>query len=194
LFSIFSRVGLTALLSFVAVLPAQAAARTFTLAPDSTIEYRGTHPAHRWTGVSHAVAGTITLDGEDAPTLPVTLCVPVRSFDSANRNRDSNALTYLDAGRFPKVCVRIDTMTVLEKPGGGNVHHGKARLGGVLTFHGVTRPLSLLLEGEFTGDRLRADGEFTLLLSDFQIKRPALLFVPMDDTITGAVHLRAVAR
>ncbi|MBC7542582.1 MAG: YceI family protein, partial [Candidatus Sericytochromatia bacterium] len=108
--------------------------------------------------------------------------------------RDSNALTYLEAGKFPKVCLRVDTVTVLKKPTGGATQQGQARIGGVLTFHGVTRPVSLLLNGQLTGDTLTADGQFSVLLSDFQVKRPELLFVPITDSITVSVHLNAIAR
>ena len=194
MFSIFKRTALVAVFGLATVLPAAAAGRTFSLTSDSEIRYTGVHATHTWEGVSHALKGEIRLDDASLSALPITLSVPVRSFDSGNRNRDSNALVTMEAGRFPQTSVRIDSIEVLKKDAGPNPAHGQARLKGVLTFHGVTRPLSFVLDGQVQGNRLIATGQFSFLLSEFQVKRPSLLFVAMDDKIDVAVHLVGVAK
>jgi polyisoprenoid-binding protein YceI len=174
--------------------PAWAAPRTFTILPDSSVTYAGHHPAHEWKGVSRMLRGTFQLD-PDAPALetPVTISVPVRSFSSGNRNRDSNALASLDASRFPQVSLRIDRLMDVKREAAGAGAKGMAVVEGVLTFHGVSKPISFPISGQFDGNRLQATASFPVSVTAHGIERPKLLFVPMDDRIDITVQLNAKA-
>lgn len=185
-----SKLLLAALLNLALTAPAWAAPRTFTILPDSTITYSGHHPAHDWKGVSHALRGTFQLD-PDAPALqtPVTVSVPVRSFDSGNRNRDSKALATMDAARFPQASLRIDRVSGFKRDG----NRGSATVDGTLTFHGVAKPVSFPITGQLDGNRLTATASFPISATGHGMTLPQLLFVPMDDTIRVNVQLSAKA-
>jgi polyisoprenoid-binding protein YceI len=190
LFSTSKPLLLAGLLGLAVSAPAWAAPRSFTIQPDSVIRYSGHHPAHEWTGVSHFLRGTFRLD-PDAPALdtPVTVAVPVRSFDSGNRNRDSNALATLDASRFPQVSLRIDRVTGFRRDG----NKGSATVEGTLTFHGVAKPVSFPINGQLDGNRLSATAAFPVSITAHGIQTPKLLFVPMNDVIDVTVQLNAKA-
>jgi polyisoprenoid-binding protein YceI len=186
------RLALAALALLTTNLPAWAAPRTYRIQADSTISYSGKHPAHQWTGVSRSLRGTFAFDAE-APALvsPVTVSIPVRSFDSGNRNRDSNALAILDAGRHPQVSLRIDRLTAIKREASGT--SGSAVAEGLLTFHGVAKPISFPITAQLVQDRLQAQATFPVSVTAFGIERPKLLFVPIEDTVMVKVTFSAKA-
>lgn len=188
--SISKHLLLAGVLNLALAAPALAAPRTFTIQPDSVVSYSGHHPAHNWTGVSHLLRGTFQLDPE-SPALPgpVTVALPVRSFDSGSRNRDSKALGILEAGRFPQVSLRIERVSGFKRDG----NKGSATVDGTLTFHGVAKPVSFPITGQLDGNHLTATASFPVSLSAHGMAVPQLLFVPMDDAIRVNVQLSATA-
>jgi polyisoprenoid-binding protein YceI len=69
----------------------------------------------------------------------------------------------LEAARYPEIAFES---TGVKMNGNG----GSAEIEGRLTLHGVTRPFRLPARIFVMGDLLRANGEFTILQSDYRIK------------------------
>lgn len=166
--------------------------RRFVLTPASEVRYQGYHPAHNWEGVSRALRGTITLQDGHTLQLPLQICLPARSFSSGNRNRDSNALSAIAADKHPKLCLLVQSIEVLERQSTGAVTVGRLKASGLLHLNGVAKPLSLVMDGRLEGNKLTATGQFPVTLSEFHVKLPALLFVPIEDHIDVTVTLDAV--
>ena len=133
--------------------------------------YSGNHPLHAWTGISTEASGSITYN-ENSETGSVRIEVPLSSFDSKLSSRDSNMLYYTEALDYPTVVFQSSKVTV------GRTSAG---IEGKLTFHGVTRPLKVT--ASFDKKNKIVKGDFSIRLSDFEVERPSLLFVKIDDDI-----------
>ncbi len=173
----------------VAVSSAAAQTATYTIVPEeSMLAYTGRHVMHSWTGENTKVSGSIVLDPASPGTARVTLSAPVEAFDSGNSNRDSNMLDVVNVDRYP--VVRFVSQSVQpvrwEKNGAGFA--GEWLVRGTLTFHGQERPVEIPVKVSLSGSAIDAEGAFTVLLSDFKVKRPKLLFKAIEDDIqlTGA--------
>lgn len=173
-------------------LPALAETRSFTLTPASEVRYKGYHQAHNWEGVSRALRGTLTLQDGNVLQAPMQVCLPARSFSSGNRNRDSNALSAIAADKHPDICLIVQRVDVLESQPDGTATVGRLKVSGRLRFHGVEKPLTLVMDGRLEGKKLTATGQFPVSLSEFHVKRPSLLFIPIEDRIDVTVTLDAI--
>jgi polyisoprenoid-binding protein YceI len=95
----------------------------------------------------------------------------------------------LETDRFPEIeyeCSRVSASASAD---------GRywAALNGQLTLHGVTQPLPLSARVVVTGDLLRATGEFSLRMSNFDIVRPSVAggAVKIKDEIKGSFDIVA---
>lgn len=158
---------------------------SFMFSPDSTVTYHVLHPMHHVVGVSHELRGEPRLTDGSKPelVLPLRLTIPIRSFDSGNRNRDRNMLQVMHVARYPDAVLDIQSINWTSKraEGGKTTAEGTAK--GNLTLNGTTKPVDVQLSGFAEGDRLSVDALFSFLLSDYSIERPSLLFRPIDDQV-----------
>ncbi|HEY9900375.1 MAG TPA: YceI family protein [Pantanalinema sp.] len=157
----------------------------YSFGPESTVSYRVTHPLHGATGVSHRLKGTVTLAPGPSPelVLPVRLAVPLASFDSGNRNRDRNMLSVMSASRYPEAVLTLEAVTWNARQNTGDQSSAEGTGQGVLSLKGVLRPITVSLSGNLRADRLLVSSRFSILLSDYGIERPSLLFRPIDDRV-----------
>ena len=146
----------------------------------SFISYDGKHPAHNWTGVSKEIKGSFVFDSNNPTSSNVDLFVPVFSFDSKNSNRDSNMLDVIEDYFYPTVSF---TSSEITKEDNGYL------ITGTLFFHGVkkeiTIPVNLILDDK----KIIVDADFSVSLSDYEIKRPSLLTIKMKDDISIKFYL-----
>lgn len=140
---------------------------------ESRLAYHLHHPLHDVTGISTSFACTVEIAG-DSLRPKVLVKAALASFNSGNASRDSHVLELLKAYQFPHVIFAGDS-AIAE----GADH----RLFGKLTFRGVTRPIDFPAAAERGDGKIRVHGEFTILLSDYGIKRPTLLMIPTDDEL-----------
>ncbi|WP_266368884.1 YceI family protein [Tellurirhabdus rosea] len=141
----------------------------------STISYAMRHPMHEWEGISRDVVCAIVYDDEAKKIENVAAVVKVSTFDSQNTNRDSHALEVLDALKYPNVTFSSQDI----KPGANNT----LAIRGNLTFHNVTRPVTLQAVRKDGNGRFTIEGQFDLKLSDYKIERPTLMMVPTEDEV-----------
>jgi len=147
---------------------------------ESFISYDGKHPAHNWTGISKEIQGTFELNKEDLTQSKVDLFVPVFSFDSKNANRDSNMLDVVEEYYYPYV--RFISSKIEKVDDGFNVV-------GNLSFHGINKeftiPVSLIQDDK----RIVVESDFSIMLTDFKIRRPSLLTIKIRNQIDIKVFL-----
>tara|TARA_B100000678_G_scaffold164830_1_gene137629 strand:- start:1772 stop:2101 length:330 start_codon:yes stop_codon:yes gene_type:complete len=102
------------------------------------------------------------------------------SFDSKNSNRDSNMLDVVEDYFYPYVSFKSKSIVSTEE--GFNVI-------GDISFHGITKEFSIPITKTAQGDRIVIDSLFSIMLTDFKIKRPALLTIKIRDRIDLKFHL-----
>src|SRR5674476_708176 len=83
----------------------------------STLTYHVSHPLHESEGVSHAARGKGVCQGGQCDFL---IAAPVKSFDSADSNRDLHMLQVTRGAQFPLVSVR--TRMPEAALGSGTIH------------------------------------------------------------------------
>ena len=167
--------------TFLYLLPFLLFGQTFEVSKTSKITYYGSHYAHDWQGHSTGISGRILYDADDQTASRCSLRVDLTTFDSGVSNRDSNMLTNLDAFQYPDV-MYVSNEIFME---GMN-----ASIKGQLTFHGITKDLNLTADISLT-DGFNAEGSFTILLSDYEVERPVLLFKKIGDEMKLNFHIVA---
>jgi polyisoprenoid-binding protein YceI len=139
----------------------------------STITYQIAHPLHHIEATSKDFRCTIEIDATNNITKAI-VNVDVSTFDSGNSSRDSHAMEVINSIDYPEVDFGSDT--IITK---GNDLYAK----GKLTFHGITKKIEISAEKNQKDNALVLRGNFHLSLTDFKIERPALLMIPVEDTL-----------
>lgn len=139
----------------------------------STVTYAMSHPMHKWEGVSRDVACAMAV-GDDQRIESVAVAAKVSSFDSQNANRDSHALETLEALKYPKVTfVSSDVQQ----------QDNALTIKGNLTFHGVTKPVTIQAVRKEGNGQTSINGDFVIQLSDYKVERPSLMMVPVEEAV-----------
>ena len=146
----------------------------------SFISYDGKHPAHNWTGISTDIQGTFEINKQDLTQSKVDLFVPVFSFDSKNANRDSNMLDVVEEYYYP--FVRFTSSKINKLESGFDVV-------GNLSFHGITKEFIIPVELNEDNENIIVTSDFSIMLTDFKIKRPALLTIKIRNQVDIKVFL-----
>ena len=167
--------------TFLYLLPFLLFGQTFEVSKASKITYYGSHYAHDWQGHSTGISGRILYDADDQTANRCSLRVDLTTFDSGNSNRDSNMLTYLDVFQYPDVMFVSNDISV---------EGINASIKGKLTFHGITKDINLTADISFN-DGFNAEGSFIILLSEYEVERPALLFKKIADEMKLKFHIVA---
>ncbi len=141
---------------------------------ESTITYLLSHPFHEVESVSRDGRCAIDADTDAKTIQDVTVKVDVTTFDSGNSNRDSHAMEVVDALTYPEASFK----STLVSQKGDSVF-----VDGALTFHGVTRDVRIVAKTDWSAGRLTVTGGFDISLTAFHIERPALLLIPVSDTL-----------
>ncbi len=163
------------------------AERGFRVVSESSLRYKGVHRLHAFVGVCRSVdgAGRLLDDG----TLQVMARAPVACFDSGNANRDAHMKEAVEAARFPDV--RFKGISKKVRWPTAFPARVQVPLEGELTFHGVTRPLSTTVTVTVVNpDQLHTTGRFVIRLDAFDIERPALLFVKIENEMEIELDLK----
>ncbi len=146
----------------------------------SFISYDGKHPAHNWTGISKEIKGSFIFDKDQPILSSVDLYVPVFSFDSKNSNRDSNMLDVIEEYFYPSVGF-ISSSIIKQKD--------QYYINGMIFFHGIQKEVRIPVDFIIDNDTIIVDTSFNISLSDYNIKRPSLLTIKMNDKIKIIFHL-----
>ncbi len=142
----------------------------------STIEYTLVHPLHTVHGISKDVDCEVKYDSTTGKVTGVSVSADVLSFDSGNSNRDSHMGEVVDAIDYPDVEFQGDSVQYLK--------NDTLKVIGKLTFHNVTKIIPLKVTEKFDNSDTIFNGGFYISLTEFKIKRPSLLLMPVEDKLT----------
>lgn len=164
--------------------PAQAApALTRYELSESTISYEVVHPAHRVLGSSKEAKGKITCE---AKLCRLLVGVPVKSFVSGDSNRDSHMLEVTKAALHPMVVFKTEFPQEYLRESGKTAEPTFR-----LSFAGKEKSVQLQeTTKKISGKELQADLKLSISLTEFGVERPALLMVPVKDSVAISVTSR----
>lgn len=112
--------------------------------------------------------GTFTYDPAAWRTTQATIEIEAASVDTGDHGFDKTIAGFLDADKFPKITFVAQSIEPATEPGGGAT---RGKLTGNLTFHGVTRPVTLDVAYNGFGPGLLGIGTRVGFSGSGQIKR-----------------------
>jgi polyisoprenoid-binding protein YceI len=162
-----------ALLVLLSCAPAAAQVQSLHADPSGTsITYFIVHPLHHVEATSKSIESTATIDASAHTVTGVEMTVDVTTFDSGNSNRDSHAMEVVDALTYPEAKFVGERF---ESKG------DSLMVSGNLTFHGVTRAVTLRTLPTWSTGSLEVSGTLDVSLTEFSVERPSLLLIPVED-------------
>ena len=150
---------------------------------NSLITYFGVHYLHKWEGSTSDVKGVVSYD-KNIDQYECSISVPLNTFSSGNDNRDSNMLVYCRAFDFPNINFQSTSIKV----------KGSAlEIEGKIEFAGEEKDIKTNAKLNSLDNNLFAiEGELDILLSEFKVERPSLLFVEIEDLVKIKYSIQGV--
>ena len=133
-------------------------------------------------GKTNQIMGQIALtpDGKVADGSKIT--VNVMSLTSDRSQRDNYIRNNsLQSNMYPEAVIMITSAEGLNAPLGGSPTQSK--LIGMMTIHGVTKPITWDTTASMTGDTLNGTATTTFKMGDFNITPPMLAILSTSDTV-----------
>lgn len=150
---------------------------------NSLITYFGVHYLHKWEGSTSDVKGVVSYD-KNIDQYECSISVPLSTFSSGNDNRDSNMLVYCRAFDFPNINFQSTSIKVNEST---------LEIEGKIEFAGEEKEIKTNAKLNRLDNNLFAIvGELDILLSEFKVERPSLLFVEIEDLVKIKYSIQGV--
>ena len=150
---------------------------------NSLITYFGVHYLHKWEGSTSDVKGVVSYD-KNIDQYECSISVPLSTFSSGNDNRDSNMLVYCRAFDFPNI--NFQSTSIKAK---GSI----LEIEGKIEFAGEEKEIKTNAKLNSLDNNLFAiEGELDILLSEFKVERPSLLFVEIEDLVKIKYSIQGV--
>ena len=140
-----------------------------------SLQYTLKHMLHTSEGTSTEVKGL----GKCDSACSFLIAAPVKTFDSGNSSRDTNMQKFTKAALFPIVEVRT---TVLPSEGEKDCELE-------VKFAGKTHKYPAKLKFAKDGNGFKVSTVIPMNLSDFEIERPSLLGVSVEDLVPVSVGI-----
>ena len=150
---------------------------------NSLITYFGVHYLHNWEGSTSDAKGVVSYD-KNVDQYECSISVPLSTFSSGNDNRDSNMLVYCRAFDFPNINFQSTSIKVNEST---------LEIEGKIEFAGEEKEIKTNAKLNSLDNNLFAiEGELDILLSEFKVERPSLLFVEIEDLVKIKYSIQGV--
>ena len=176
----------SALLLVLLADPCRAEAIRYRLAPTSGIlGFKATSRLMDADGRFHRFEGEVQADPNALDQARVSLTVEAASVDTGIGRRDNHLRSedFFDVARFPRITFSSQRVIPTD---------GRLLVTGHLALHGVSREITVPVKFELAGRSLRAQGEFTIRMSDYGINYRSF-FNPIRDEVTILFDLHGVA-
>jgi polyisoprenoid-binding protein YceI len=180
------------LMLFVA-LPVFAQIQEYQIEPNlSSLEFNVSAQLHMVHGTGGKFEGKITGNPADITQATMSIKLDPVTFNTDNEKRDKTMREKsLELDKFPLIEF---TSTSIEGPKKELVDQQplNATIHGTLKLHGVESKISVPVQIVKKGDELTATGDMALKLDDFQIYRPRVVFVKLQNDIS--IHFKIGAK
>ena len=140
----------------------------------SSVTYSMVHKLHSWEGVSKDLKVATKWNEQKNEIEQISIVVNVATFNSGLSSRDSHMMEVLDGLTYPRII--FSSSNVQYTPDGILVK-------GKLQFHGVERMIETKVKLEKINRKWMFTGSLPVLLEDYKVERPGLLFVKVDNLV-----------
>lgn len=136
-------------------------------------EFTSRVPLHTFTGESEHLVGMI-----DFQESMIDFYLDLNTLETGIGRRDRDMFRTLDVDNYPFAEFTGTLETPFDEETSGRQF---VEASGEFTVHGVTRSVSIEGHMEWQGDHLRLEAEWVLLLDDYNIEPPGILFYRVSD-------------
>ncbi len=169
----------------------------------NVIKFASKAPLETIEGVTSRIEGNLDVDLANPMAVTGQFEVDLTTLKTGIDMRDQHLRErFVHTDSFPKATFRLTKVTKLGTPALSDGQPVNVETQGELTIHGVTKPVTVtgtvtyMKESEETqarlpGDLIHVDVTIPILLSDFKIERPKMLFMKLSDNVTIAVDVFA---
>lgn len=175
-------------LLLTALLAQAPAGASYSVNPQkSVLAYNIVHKFHKVRGESKVVQGKALLKPDGA--LQVMVRAPIGSFESGDGNRDEHMRETMEEPKHPYVTYK----GVAKLASGTLPPQLDLVLDGELEFHGHKQAERIPVHVENAGpSTAHVTGHFTVSLDRYQVERPSLMFIKVDDACVVDFDLHLV--
>jgi polyisoprenoid-binding protein YceI len=166
---------------------------SFSAFTDSWAGYRiqeqlGGVGAHTAVGRTSSVTGSLVIQGSTISDVSVSVDMTMLQSDDMRRD-NSIRMRGLETAAFPTATFKLTKpIEVGGSPQSGNTFMADAV--GELTLHGVTRAVTVPMQGRWTGSRIEVVASFDVALADYSIQPPTgFLVLSIADQGKVELHL-----
>jgi polyisoprenoid-binding protein YceI len=158
----------------------------------STLTFDVSAQLHHVHGVGNRFSGMVTGDPSDITTAKISMKLDPQSFDTENEKRDKDMREKcFEVGKYPFIEFNSTSVQADQK----ELKTGqpiKATIQGSLKMHGLEKQLSVPVTILLTGDTLTAEGDMAVVLDEWKIARPKVLFVQLQNDVS--IHFKIGAK
>lgn len=158
--------------------------QTYVVVPRlSSMNFEVSAQMHDVHGTGNRFSGTIAGDPADITTAKIELKLDPKSFDTKNEKRDKDLRgKCMEVTKYPFIefishSIQADQKEL--KPG----QPQKATVQGTLKMHGLEKQINVPVTLQLVDDTLTADGEMAVVLDEWKILRPKVLFVQLQNDV-----------
>ncbi|HEY9854629.1 MAG TPA: YceI family protein [Stenomitos sp.] len=176
----------------IAWAPATLAAKgpSIDFSSDSKIWLEGDSTLHPYKSTSSKFEIKAALTNpkpQDASLSDLTVEIPVKSLKSGEGPLDTNLYKTMEASKYPTIKFNMSNAKV-KVSNSGDVD---VTAEGVLNIHGQEKTIEVTADGKLSGNTVRLKGKKSILMSDFGVKAPVLMFgaIKCTDKITVGFDL-----
>ena len=112
--------------------------------------------------------------GDTPESIEGSVIVSMTSLASDNSDRDEHMHEAMESSTYPNATYTFTSVTPEEKG---------YKIEGTMKLHGVTKPVTFQTEITDNGDTLSMKGTGSILMTDFGIEPPVLLFLTVRDQV-----------
>jgi polyisoprenoid-binding protein YceI len=147
---------------------------------------------HNVHGVGNRFSGTITGDPSDITSAKISVKLDPTSFNTDNEKRDKDMREKcFEVGKYPFIEFNSTSIQAEQK----ELKIGqpvKATIQGALKMHGLEKQISVPVTIQLTSDMLTAQGDMAVVLDEWKIARPKVVFVQLQNDVS--IHFKIGAK
>lgn len=159
------------------------------LQEESFIEFRVPGIISGFTGITRQMNGRLrTYHKDPSRWIGASVSVDATHPTTGIKMRDRAMQKAFEVDRFPEIVFALKSFSIEE------IDYEdlsvRADIQGALALHGVSRPVDLQVAGVLTGGYFITSGSFTMMMSDYTIRRPRSPLQLFLVRISDEVHIR----
>ncbi len=184
------------LLLVLLVLPLSflfAETETYVIVPRlSNLTFDVSAQLHHVHGIGNRFSGTITGDPSDIAAAKISVKLDPASFNTDNEKRDKDMREKcFELAKYPFIEFNSTSIQADQK----ELKTGqpvKVTIKGMLKMHGLEKEVSVPATIQLTDDTLNAEGDMAVVLDEWKILRPKVLFVQLQNDVS--IHFKIGAK